>query len=136
MYHVQIVSQKRTFRFEAPADIRLTMPGWWNSQGRPTPRLFFYVPADTARLAIYTNYVAAGPPRFFDPNGNEIQPDPVDEGHLMMIKVPREHQAKEWSLDRAKCPIGPLEMLNAPNAFALSPESLLIPQNALLGEAN
>ena len=131
LYHVQFVSQKRTMRFSAPGDIPLTMPGWWNSQGTPTPRLYFFVPAGIGQLAIYTNYTAAGPPRFYNPEGGQVHPELVDNGHLMLIPISAKHQGQIWSLDRAKCAIGPLEMLNAPAAFAFSPETLLVPRDAL-----
>jgi hypothetical protein len=93
--------------------------------------LYFYVPADIEQLAIYTNYVAAGPPRFFDPTGAEVKPDLVDQGHLMLVPIAAEHRGQVWSLDRAKCAIGPLEMLNAPAAFAFTPDTLLVPSDAL-----
>jgi sialidase-1 len=128
---MQIVSQKRTFRFSAPQQVMLSLPGWTNSQGTPTPKLYFYVPEDTDRLAIYTNYVSAGPPRFFDPTGNEVQPELIDNGHLLIVPLAVQHRGKVWSLDRAKCPIGPLVMLNVPASFAFSPASLLVPEDAL-----
>ncbi len=131
LYRMQIVSQKRMFRFAAPANVTLTLPGWSNSQGTPTPKLYFYVPRATARLAIYANYVAAGPPRFFDPTGQQVQPELVDNGHLQILPILAEHRGKVWSLDRAKCPIGPMRMLNAPNAFAFSPDALLVPKDSL-----
>lgn len=131
LYHVQIISQKRSFRFSPPPDLPLTMPGWWNSQGAPTPRLYFYVPRETSLLAIYANYTAAGPPRFFAPDGVEVQPQALDQGHLLLIPIAEEHRGRIWSLDRAKCAVGPLEMLNAPAAFAFSPQTLLAPRDAL-----
>ncbi|WP_202921876.1 DUF4838 domain-containing protein [Anatilimnocola aggregata] len=131
LYRVQIISQKRPFRFSVPADTPLTMSGWTNSQGTPTPKLYFFVPTETTRLAIYTNYIPAGPPRFFDPAGVEVKPDLIDKGHLLILPVPAEHRGKVWSLDRAKSPISPLVMLNAPAAFAFSPEMLSVPQGAL-----
>ena len=131
LYRLQIVSQKRFFRFSPPADAALTMPGWYNSQGAPTPKLYFYVPANTPRLAIYTSYTPAGPPRFFDPTGSEVKPELIDQGHLLLITIPAEHQGKVWSLDRAKTPNTPFVMLNAPQAFSFSPEALLVPEDAL-----
>ncbi|MCA9224485.1 MAG: hypothetical protein KDA47_02700, partial [Planctomycetales bacterium] len=95
--------------------------------------LYFYVPSETERLAIYANYTAAGPPRFFDPSGVEVQPEQVDGGHLLLIPIPHEQRGRVWSLDRAKCPLGPLEMLNVPEAFAFSPETLLVPSDAIDG---
>lgn len=70
----------------------VTLEGWVNSQGRPTPRLYFYVPKDVDRVAIYTSYTAAGPPRFFDPTGAEVQPAFLDEGKLTLLEVPAEHR--------------------------------------------
>jgi hypothetical protein len=128
---MHIVSQKRPFRFSPPSDAVLTMPGWNNSQGNPTPKLYFFVPPGTKRLAIYTPYIAAGPPRFFNPQGTEVKPDLVDQGHLMLVPIVAEHQGQIWSLDRAKCPNAPLEMLNAPAAFAFSPAGLIVAADAL-----
>lgn len=135
LYRVEIISQKRMFRLMLPDAIDHSLPGWSNSQGTPTPRLYFYVPESTSRLSIYANYVAAGPPQFFAPDGTEVSPDLVDGGHLMLIPVPAEHRGKVWSLDRAKCPLGPLRMLNAPESFALAPNRLLVPEDALNSEA-
>jgi hypothetical protein len=131
LYRMQIVSQKRFFRFSPPANAALTMPGWYNSQGSPTPKLYFYVPANTPRLAIYTSYTPAGPPRFFDPAGKELKPQLIDQGHLMLIDIPVDQQGRVWSLDRAKTPNTPLVMLNAPQAFAFTPAALLVPEDAL-----
>lgn len=136
LYRMQIVSQKRPFRFSPPTDAVLTMPGWYNSQGSPTPRLYFYVPAETTRLAIYTPYVAAGPPRFFDPAGAEVKPDLVDQGHLLLVPIAAEHRGRVWSLDRAKTPNVPFAMLNAPAAFAFTPAALLVPADALTKAAD
>ena len=130
LYRFQIVSQKRPFRFRPPANIALTMPGWWNSQGRPTPRLYFFVPDDTQQLTIYTNYTAAGPPRFFNPEGALVEAALIDNGHLMLVSIDKAHRGAVWSLDRAKCPIGELKMLNAPAGFAVSPQTLLVPDDS------
>jgi len=131
MYRIQVVSQKRMFRFSPPTDAVVSFSGWSNSQGTPTPRLYFYVPKELSQLAIYTNYTAAGPPRFFDPEGVEAAPQLVDQGHLMIVPIAKSQRGKVWSMDRAKCPIGPLQMLNAPSAFALHPRHLLIPKSCL-----
>ena len=131
LYHVQIVSQKRTLRFMAPLDAALSLPGFSNSQGTPTPRLYFYVPAGVEQLAIYANYTAAGPPRFFDPAGTEVKPELIDDGGLLLVPIAESQHGTIWSLDRAKCPLGPLTMLDTPASFAFSPETLLVPEEAL-----
>ena len=131
LYRLQVVCQKRPLGFQPAATGKLTMPGWTNSQGAPTPRLYYFVPAQCARLAIYTNYISAGPPRFFNPEGTEVEPKLIDDGHLMLVEIPPGQRGKVWSLDRAKCPNGRLEMLNAPQGFAFSPRGLLVPGDAL-----
>ncbi|QDU98516.1 DUF4838 domain-containing protein [Lignipirellula cremea] len=134
LYSLRVVSQKKSFRITASADAMLTFEDWWNSQGLPTPRLYFYVPAGTQQLAMYANYIAAGPPRFFDPQGQEVQPTLVDQGHLLLLPIPAEQQGRIWSLDRAKCPMGAVRFLNAPQAFAFDASRLLVPQSALAKE--
>lgn len=92
VYRVAIWSPKRQFRMSYAPTLPVTLEGWVNSQGRPTPRLYFYVPKDVDRVAIYTSYTAAGPPRFFDPTGAEVQPAFLDEGKLTLLEVPAEHR--------------------------------------------
>ncbi len=134
LYKMQIVSQKRMFRFAPSPSAMLSTPGWSNSQGTPTPRLYFYVPQQTETLAIYANYTAAGPPRFFNPQGEEITPTLVDQGHLQLLEIPPDQRGRIWSLDRAKCPLGPMQMLNAPQSFSLLPSALLVPQDVASGK--
>lgn len=129
-YTMQVVSQKRPLRVSLPMGWPHSIPGWSNSQGAPTPRLWFYVPTGTRRLAIYANYTAAGPPRFFAPDGAEMAPEQIDGGRLLLVTVPEQHAGQIWALDRAKCPIGPLSPLNFPASFAFSPEELLVPADA------
>jgi hypothetical protein len=132
-YRVQLWSPKRTFRLSVPLDVALSLPAFVNSQGRPTPRLYFYIPPGTERLALYAPYVAAGPPRFFDPAGTEVKPQLIDGGRLILLDVPARHRGAVWSLDRAKAPNEPIRLLNAPQSFAFSAETLLAPEAARAG---
>jgi len=129
-YRVHIWSPRRTFRLSVPDDLPLIMEGFTNSQGRPTPRLHFFVPSGIACLAIYAPYTAAGPPRFFDPTGAEVKPRLVDGGKLMLIEVPAPHAGRIWSLSHAKAPNEPMRFLNAPQAFAFFEGALLTPRDA------
>jgi hypothetical protein len=129
-YRVQLWSPKRTFRLSVPTNVALSLPAFLNSQGRPTPRLHFYVPPGTERLALYAPYVAAGPPRFFDSAGDEVKPRLLDGGRLILLDVPARGRGAVWSLDRAKAPNEPIRLLNAPQSFAFSPETLLVPEGA------
>ena len=44
--------------------------------------------------------------------------------------------AEIWSLDKAKCPNEPLQMLNVPGLFAFDPAALLVPADALNAATN
>lgn len=129
-YRVQLWSTKRTFRLSVPLGVALSLPAFVNSQGLPTPRLYFYVPPGTERLALYAPYVAAGPPRFFGPMGKEMKPQLLDGGKLMLLDVPAEQRGAVCSLDRAQAPNEPIRLLNAPQSYAFSPDTLLVPEEA------
>lgn len=132
LYRLAIDSPKRMYRLGIPATATLTMRWWTNSQGTPTPRIYFYVPEGVERAAIYTDYIDAGLPRFFDPQGMQVQPETYDNGHLIVIPIPAQDRGRVWSLDQAKMAVGPLRMLNVPNAFAMEPSGLLVPEDALM----
>lgn len=126
-YRIQLWSPRRTFRLSVPSDVPLVMDGFTNSQGRPTPRLYFFVPTDLSRFAIYTSYTAAGAPRFFNPVGGEVKPQLIDGGKLMLIDIPADQSGQIWSLSHAKTPNEPMRFLNAPQAFSFFPEALMVP---------
>jgi hypothetical protein len=126
---VSIWSPKRTYRIQAPTGIPLSMREWVNSQGAPTPRLHFFVPKGLTTIATYLPYIAAGPPRFFDPDGKEVKPVKEDGGVILLVKVLPGQDGKVWSISHLKAPSEPLRMLNAPQAFAFSPDALLIPED-------
>lgn len=89
-----------------------------------------HVPPRTERIGLYAQYTAAGPPRFFAPNGSEVKPTLLDGGQLIVLQVPEGQRGAVWSLDRAKAPIEPIRLLNAPRSFAFSAEALLVPADA------
>jgi hypothetical protein len=131
LYDVELYSPKLPLRLSVPSGVAITFPGW-SSHATPIPPLYFYVPAGVSRLALHSSYVALGPPRFIDPTGQEVRPESADGGTLLLVDVPTQHRGAVWTLDRADCPPGfPLRFLNAPAAFALSPDALLIPRDAL-----
>lgn len=130
-YQVRLWSPKRTFCLQMPVNVPHRLDGWYNSQGRPTPRLYFYVPHDVDRVAIYAKYVAAGPPKFYDADGREVKPTFVDGERLILTDVPAEQRGRVWSLDKAKCPIEHLHMLNTPQSFAFAADCVLVPEDSL-----
>lgn len=133
LFRVQLWSPRRTFRLSVPSNVSLSMEGWSNSQGTPTTRLYFWVPKEVDRVAIHADYIPAGPPRFFDPSGKEVKPGLSDGGHMLLLDIPESQRGAVWSLDRAKCALGPLHMLNTPSAFAFFPDALIVPDDALAG---
>ena len=58
-------------------------------------------PPSLSRLAIYTSYTAAGPPRFFNPAGSEVKPQLVDGGKLMLIDVPADYLPRTGRMNRS-----------------------------------
>jgi hypothetical protein len=49
----------------------------------------------------------------------------------MIVPVPADQDSKAWSLDRLVQPYENFETLTVPQAFSLSPETLLVPGDAL-----
>jgi hypothetical protein len=98
-----------------------------------SPRLYFYVPKGLKTLAMYlTNSLPEiMEARFYDPQGQKIKPVTYDERRVYLVEIPAGQDGKVWSLDNLVTPNYTVEMLNAPQAFALSPDALLVPQDAL-----
>lgn len=129
-YSLRIWSPKRTVRIQVPKNVPHTIRSFQNSQGWPSPRLWFYVPKGTNKLAISAPYTAAGPPRIFDPNGKEQFFKLEDGGKLLLLDIPDGFDGVPWSISHVKAPTIPIRLLNAPQGFSFSPESLLIPEDA------
>jgi len=62
--------------------------------------------------------------------GKEVKPQLIDGGKLMLLDVPTRQRGAIWSLDRAKAPNEPIRLLNAPQSFAFSAETLLVAEEA------
>jgi hypothetical protein len=50
---------------------------------------------------------------------------------VKLVEIPAGQDGQVWSLEGLVVPDHPLEVLNAPQAFALSPAALLVPSDAL-----
>ena len=57
-----------------------------------------------------------------------------DGGKLLVAAVPPGIDGTVWSLDRLVQPYENFETLTVPQAFSLSPEVLLVPSDALIGD--
>jgi hypothetical protein len=126
LYTITVQDQVTGFHLFAGAGIPLV-----TDEFRPwgiSPRLYFYVPKGLKKLAIYSPPQPAKPNTLFDPNGKEI--DLRDRtAPLVVIDVPEGMDGKVWSIKRNSAS-GAVQLLNAPNYFAFSPDTLLIPEDA------
>ena len=99
----------------------------------PTPRLYFYVPRGLEKIAIYfpdTDRACGFETPVYLPDGSRATIESRDGDKLMLIPVPSGQDGKIWALDRIVQPNDPFEMLNVPQAFSLSPETLMRPEDA------
>ena len=100
----------------------------------PSPRLYFYVPAGLRKLAMHyptTDMNGAFKFQVLDPAGASAPIEYADARRTMLVTIPPGQDGKIWSLARSVSPDVPHRMLNAPQAFALSPEALMVPESAL-----
>ncbi|GLK69714.1 DUF4838 domain-containing protein [Hansschlegelia plantiphila] len=121
-----------TFRTEPGAAV--TLRTFLSPKSAPSPRLYFFVPPGLKRLAIYYPLgVFEGVRGFnvFRPDGVPAPIDFQDGRRVLLIDVPHGADGKIWSLTRSVSPNEPFRMLNAPQAFSLSPNTLMIPRDAL-----
>jgi hypothetical protein len=126
LYTITVQDQVTGFHLFAGAGIPLVTDDF-----RPwgiSPQLYFYVPKGLKKLAIYNPPLNAVPNTLFDAAGNAIdlreRTDP-----LVVIDVPEGMDGKVWSIKRNSTDTA-VQLLNAPNFFAFSPDTLLIPEDA------
>lgn len=101
-----------------------------------SPRLYFYVPCGTQNITFYYPLTAAagGPlPLVKDSSGALVTLITVDKGKVLQAKVGAGLDGKIWSIYKSISPNGPMEMFTTPQTFSLSPDTLLVPSDALSG---
>jgi hypothetical protein len=124
LYSVEVRDQKNGFSLRAPEGVPMCfkplIPVGWI-------RAYFYVPEELDRLAIYN------PPRnvsaiLYGPEGAETELKP-ENGPLFVVEVPPGKAGRVWSLRRPSSS-SPVRLLNAPEVFSLSPQTLVVPAEA------
>jgi hypothetical protein len=126
-YSLVVWNEKKMFRLQSPIGLKFTMSRFLNSQGRPAPRLYFYVPTGTKTVAFTLAYFLV--PKVYDSTGREGTPEIKIPG-IYEVAVPPGEDGKIWSMTDVKTPAA-MTMINVPQYFAFSPEALLVPESAL-----
>ena len=104
----------------------------WSSRKVTTP-IYFYVPRGVKNLAVVTSAGKAAVPVVLDSGGKRVaSAQQADDGKLLLFPVAAGQDGKVWSINQVMKPRGfDFQLLNAPNTFSLSPDSLLVPEDAL-----
>jgi hypothetical protein len=123
-------AKNATTHLQFPRDFLITLQAFRTGKPMASPRLYFYVPKGLKTVAMYMPDVVRVN-RFFDSKGEKVEPTVHDGGHVYVVPVPVGEDGKVWSMDNIVSPNYSPEMLNAPQAFALYPNALLVPEDAL-----
>jgi hypothetical protein len=121
------------FWFQAVRGLPLTFGPFISEMGAPSPRLYFYVPKGLKTLAMYYPQGSAGGGAGLVRDGRDqtVKAIVQDDGKLVTWPVAPGQDGQVWSLEGARSPDTLPRLLNAPNAFAFSPDTLLVPEDAL-----
>ncbi|MEO6909140.1 MAG: DUF4838 domain-containing protein, partial [Abditibacteriaceae bacterium] len=120
--------------FQTLKGLNLVIPNFLAEMGTPSPRLYFYVPSGLKTIAIWLpsgDHDGYYPQVVKNPDGKPVTTESHDAGRLVLVKVPEGQDGKAWSLDTVRSADFPIRMLNVPNYFAFSSETLMVPQDAL-----
>ncbi len=122
-YRVEVFDQSNGFSLRVPEGVPMALtpllPHGW-------VRVYFYVPEGLKKLALI-NPRRNVPASLYDPDGTEIVLEQHDS--LVVINVPEGFDGRVWSLRRPGSSQR-VRLLNAPEVFALTPETLMIPADA------
>jgi hypothetical protein len=122
------------FLFQTWKGVSLVLRTFQTQKFAPSPRLYFYVPRGVRKIAMYfpyTDQCGGFETPLYLPGGQRAAVEHRDGGKLMIVPVPPDQDGKAWSLDRLVQPYENFETLTVPQAFSLSPETLLVPGDAL-----
>jgi hypothetical protein len=121
------------FWFQAVRGVPLTFGPFISEMGSPSPRLYFYVPKGLKTLAMYYPQGSAGGGAGLLRDGRDqpVKATVQDDGKLVTWPVAPGQDGQVWSLEGARSPDTLPRLLNAPNAFGFSPDTLLVPKDAL-----
>jgi hypothetical protein len=120
-YRLKVADLKLGYRLRPPAALHFAILGNATS-GDLCPRTWFFVPKGLKRIAIRTD--AGAHLKLFDADG---KPVPLAGERLLWADVPAGQDGRPWSFSGFKSST-PLRMLNCPQAFSLTPDTLLVPK--------
>lgn len=120
-----------SIRFQPPLTAPLVVRSFRTPKPKPSPRLYFYVPQGQKTIAMFVLPLPPSmQPRLWDNEGKAVPFTVHDGGQVLLATVPPGQDGKVWAIDRIVAPSSTLQMLNVPQAFAFSPQTLLAPQDA------
>jgi len=99
------------------------------------PTLYFYVPRGLQKVILHLpdtgDFGGVFTPRLLDSRGIPVQLDRRDNGQLIIATVPAGQDGTVWSMSHFCWPNDSMEMFTSPQTFSLSPETLMVPSDAL-----
>jgi len=118
-YRIHVEDQKQTFFFTPPAGLPTIFRSF--ASPWPSPPIYFLVPKGLRRVAMFAH--GSVPIEVHDPDGKLV---PTQGRRVVTFDVAPNQEGRVWSFQRFKG-WEPVRMLNVPQVFALSPDTLLIP---------
>ncbi|HEX4336101.1 MAG TPA: DUF4838 domain-containing protein [Polyangiaceae bacterium] len=121
-YRCHVEDQKATFVIRAPAGTPWVMSNLVSTD--LSPRVYFWVPSGVHQVAMYAPSVL--PVELFDGDGHAV---PSAGLGLISVPVPKGQDGRVWSFRGYKSWV-PIRAFSVPQVFALSPDALLVPEDA------
>jgi hypothetical protein len=121
------------FSFQTRKGVPMVMQSFLAPKRDPSPKLYFYVPHGLRTLVMFLphgDWNGVFHFQILDADGTPSSIEYRDERRTLEIAVPAGQDGRIWSLNHMVSPDFPHEMLNAPQAFSLSPETLMVPSDA------
>jgi hypothetical protein len=122
LYRATLRDAKQGFTLFPTADVRLALVNHVTSASL-SPRAYFFVPRGLKRIVLRGEII----PQYFRLLNADGQEVPVQGERLLWVDVPPGQDGHPWSVRGYKS-YEPLRLLNCPQVFAFTPETLLIPR--------
>lgn len=133
-YQIRLLAIKNDhFSFQPPSSLPLAISSFRTSKFLSSPRVYFYVPRGLRKLAVYQPLPLPENMgiRFFDATGKAATATVHEGRRIYIVPVPPDHDGQVWAMENVIAPNYSIQLLNAPNAFAFFPDTLLVPSDAL-----
>jgi len=127
------IDKNTNIRLALPRDLAVTLLPFAVSKGTGSPPLYFFVPKGLKIIAIYDAIALPEfmQPRLWTPAGVEVKPQVFESRRILLYPVPPGEDGKVWKIARIVAPNWPIDIMNAANTFAFTPEALNVPKDAL-----